>query len=215
MTTLTTAAPIPRTAKRIRTAGAWCLGAGLVGVAQAAVVLSWTHQVTGDRFSYPFTAMWFDLAQATFALQHLPLAAGVAALAWTAGARASRVARIGLFAATAGLVLLAVLELVAMSAAHVAEDSARGNLVNNSYGVPVLLTGVGLLVAGIALARGRAAWTGPAWMPWLVLALGVYVFFPLSPAIAGSFAAARVGIAGWMLLFALLGLGLMRNDDTR
>jgi hypothetical protein len=52
-------------------------------------------------------------------------------------------------------------------------------------------------------------------MPWLVLALGVYVFFPLSPAISGSFTAGRLGIGGWMLLYTLLGYGLMRVRDDR
>ena len=102
-----------------------------------------------------------------------------------------------------------------MSAYGVAEHSSRGNLIENAYAAPVLLAGLGLTVAGVALLRrGRAAWTGARWMPWLVLALGVYVFFPLSPAISGSFPAGRLGIAGWMLLYTLLGYGLLRvhND---
>jgi hypothetical protein len=44
----------------------------------------------------------------------------------------------------------------------------------------------------------------------VVLALGIYVFLPLTPAIMGPFVAGRLAIGGWMLLFAVLGLGLTR-----
>jgi hypothetical protein len=36
------------------------------------------------------------------------------------------------------------------------------------------------------------------------------VFVPLTPAIMGPFTAGRLGIGGWMLLFAALGHGLTR-----
>ncbi len=67
-------APPSRSSEAIRRAGFWCLLAGIVGVAQAAVVLAWPHQVSSARFSYPFDASWHVVAQATFFLQHLPLA---------------------------------------------------------------------------------------------------------------------------------------------
>jgi hypothetical protein len=215
MTTLTSSSTTSSQRPWVRTAGAWCLAAGLVGVAQAAVVLAWPKQVSIDRFSYPFTSTGFVVAQATFALQHIPLAIGVAALGSLPAVRRSRTARIGVVVAVVGLALLALLEVIAMSASGDAEHSSYGNLILNAYAAPVLLVGVGLTVAGVALLRGgRAAWTGAPWMPWLVLSLGGYVFFPLSPAIAGSFTAGRLGIGGWMVLYTLLGYGLLRvrND---
>jgi hypothetical protein len=121
----------------------------------------------------------------------------------------------GVGGAVVGLALLALLEVIAMSAYGVAEHSSRGNLIENAYAVPVLLVGFGLTLAGIALLRrGRSGWAGVGWMPWLVLALGVYVFFPLSPAISGSFTAGRLGIGGWMLLHTALGYGLIRVRDN-
>jgi hypothetical protein len=213
-TSTTTTSPTGTGTARTRVAGLWCLAAALLGVAQAAVILGWPEQVGDDRYSYPFTPAWYTTAQASFAVQHLPLALGVAALAGTAAVRASRTARLGLIAAAVGLVLLSVVEVIAFSAAHVAEDSSRGDLVNNSYAVPVLLTGTGLVVAGLALVRRRAEWSGSPLLPWLVLALGVYVFVPLSPAISASFVAGRLGIGGWMLLFAVFGAALARHDDT-
>jgi hypothetical protein len=209
-TTLTPTA----TSRSVRRAGLWCLGAGLVGAAQAIILLAWSPQVPDERYSYPFTGVGFVVAQASFFLQHLPLVLGVAALLWLPGARASRIARIATGAAAVGLVLLAVNELITIAAYHAATDSPLARLVNNLYGPPVILIGASLLVAGIALLRqGTAAWGGARWMPALVLLLGVYVFVPLTPAIMGSFTAGRLAIGGWMVLFAVFGYGLTRLED--
>ena len=214
MTTLTSSSTTSTIRPWVHTAGAWCAAAGLVGVAQAALVLAWPKQVSVDRFSYPFTSTGYVVAQATFALQHIPLAIGVAALGGLPAVRASRAARIGVIGAVVGLALLALLEVIAMSAYGEGQHSSYAKLVDNAYAVPVLLAGLGLTLAGIALLRrARAVWTEARWMPWLVLMLGVYVFFPLSPAISGSFAAGRLAIGGWMLLYAALGYGLMRIRD--
>ena len=213
MTTLTSSPTTSSIRPWVHTAGAWCLAAALVGVAQAALVLVWPKQVSVDRFSYPFTSAGFVVAQATFALQHVPLAIGVAALGGLPAVRASRTARIGVIGAVVGLALLALLEVIAMSAYGVAEHSSRGNLIENAYALPVLLVGFSLTLAGSPCCA-EAGLPGRAWGDAvLVLALGVYVFFPLSPAISGSFTAGRLGIGGWMLLYTALGYGLMRVRD--
>lgn len=197
------------TRQSVRRAGAWCLGAGLLGAAQGLAVLAWPPQVPESHFSYPFTGLGFAIAQLSFFLQHLPLIAGVAVLLRLPAVRSSRTARIAIWAAVVGLALLTVMELVAISAYNATTDSAQATLVENLYGPPVTVIGVGLLVAGIALLRqGTAAWAGAHWLPVLVLTLGIYVFVPLTPAIMGPFTAGRLGIAGWMLLFAALGYGL-------
>lgn len=212
---MSTTIRIPTTTSRsVRRAGVWCLGAGLVGAAQAIIMLAWPAQVSDDRYSYPFAGFGFVVAQTSFFLQHLPLVVGVAALLWLPEARASRTARIAIGAAAVGLMLLTVLELVTIVAYDATTDSSLATLVNNLYGLPVMLIGAGLLVAGIALLRqGPAGWVGARWMPALVLVLGIYVFVPLTPAIMGSFTAGRLGIGGWMLLFAVLGYGLARLES--
>ena len=199
------------TSRSVRRAGVWCLGAGLVGAAQAIILLAWSPQVSDDRYSYPFTGFGFVVAQASFFLQHLPLVVGVVALMWLPATRASRTARIATGAAAVGLMLLTAMELITIVAYDAATDSSLATLINNLYGPPVILIGAGLIVAGIALLRqGTARWGGARWVPALVLLLGVYVFVPLTPAIMGTFTAGRLGIGGWMLLFALLGFGLTR-----
>ena len=216
MSTITRTHTTTSTSRSVRRAGAWCLGAGLVGAAQAGILLAWSPQVSQDRYSYPFTGLGFVVAQTSFFLQHLPLVAGVAALLWLPATRASRTARLAVVAATVGLAMLTVLELVTIVAYDSATDSSLATLVNNLYGPPVILIGAGLLVAGIALLRqGTSGWVGARWVPALVLVMGVYVFVPLTPAIMGSFLAGRLGIGGWMLLFAVLGYGLTRLSDEQ
>lgn len=210
---ITTRTP-PTTTRSGHRAGFWCLGAGLVGAAQALILLAWSPQVSGVRYSYPFTGFGYAVAQTSFFLQHLPLISGVAALLALPAARASRTARIAIWTAVVGLMLLTAMELIATLAYDAEMDSSLATLVNNLYGPPVILIGAGLVVAGIALIRqDTSAWVGARWVPALVLLLGVYVFVALTPAIMGSFVAGRLGIGGWMLLFAVLGYGLTRLPD--
>ncbi|MCY7402896.1 MAG: hypothetical protein LH477_18450 [Nocardioides sp.] len=211
----TTRTPIT-TSRSVRRAGVWCLGAGLVGAAQALILLAWVPQVSDNRYSYPFTGFGFVVAQTSFFLQHLPLIVGVAALLWLPAARTSWTARIATGAAAVGLMLLTAMELITIVAYDAATDSSLATLVNNLYGPPVILIGAGLIVAGIALLRqGTSGWVGARWVPALVLLMGVYVFVPLTPAIMGTFTAGRLGIGGWMLLFAVLGYGLTRLRDEQ
>jgi hypothetical protein len=190
--------------------GRWCVAAGLVGIAQGAVVLAWPHQVDDSRFSFPFTATWFVIAQATFFLQHLPLAVAAGALTTLPAVRGEKAARRALVVGAAGLGLLALLELVAMSAATTANKSTLGTTIDSLYTIPVLLTGVGLLVAGTVLLRRH---TLGRTLPWTLVALGVFVFVGLTPAIAtDSFVGGRLAIMAWMALFVVLGAVMQRRE---
>jgi hypothetical protein len=190
--------------------GRWCVAAGLIGIAQGAAVLAWPHQVPDSRYSFPFTATWYVIAQATFFLQHLPLAAAAGALATLPAVRREKLAHRSLVLATVGLVLLALLELVAMSAATTANDSTLGTTIDSLYTIPVLLSGIGLLIAGVVLLRRH---TLARTLPWTVVALGVFVFIGLIPAIAtDSFVAGRLAIMAWMVLFVVLGAVMQRRE---
>lgn len=214
MATLASSTAVRPTGHGVLRAGVWCLAGGLLGVAQAATLLAWPHQVSESMFRYPMTTGWFIAAQLSFAAQHLMLLAGVLALLRVEAVHSSRTARLAVSAAAAGIALLTLLEVVAIWAYDAAQRSTRGNLVNDLYSVPVLLIGVGLVAAGVVAARRRGRWIGATWLPWVLLALGVYVFVPLSWAIPASFVAGRLGIGGWMILFAALGYGLTRLDPA-
>lgn len=214
MATIASSTVVRPTAQGVRRAGAWCLAGALLGVAQAALLLAWPHQVSESMFRYPMTTGWFVAAQLSFAAQHLMLLAGVVALLRVEPVHSSRTAQLAVSAAAAGIALLTLLEVVAIWAYDAAQHSSRGNLVNDLYSVPVLLIGVGLVVAGVVSVRRRGSWIGATWLPWVLLTLGGYVFVVLSWAIPASFAAGRLGIGGWMILFAALGYGLIRLDPA-
>jgi len=214
MAAITSSSLVRPTHHGLRRPGLWCLAGGLLGMVQAAALLAWPHQVSATRFSYPMTGGWFIAAQLSFTIQHLMLLVGVLALSRVASVRTSRTARLAWAAAAIGIGLLSVVELIAIWTYDVAAHSSRGDLVNGLYAVPVLLTGVGFIVAGAVAVRSRATWIGATWMPWVVLALGGYVFVPLSSAINASFVAGRLGIGGWMMLFAVLGYGMVRLDPA-
>ena len=208
MTDTTTMTARPASPQDLRRRGRWCLAASLVGFAQGATLLAWPHQVVAGRFSFPMTASWFVVAQATFFLQHLPLVVAVGAVAAIPAVRREKLAHRALVAATVGLGLLALLELVAMSAATAANDSTLGTTVDTLYSLPVLIVGVGLVVAGVVLRRRN---TLGRRLPSTVLAIGLFVFVGLVPAIAtDSFVAGRLAIMAWMALFALLGRLMQR-----
>lgn len=205
---------MPRNANRSPVAGWICLAGALVGLAQGTVLLLFPPVVGTDRYSYPFSTTGFTIAQLSFAVQHLALVVGVLALARSQWARRSRLARIGFVVAVVGLLGLTAMEVFALTAANSATTSAEAQLVNNLYGAPTMIIGLGLLVGGIGFARSSGL---VGWRRWLPLALGVYVFVPLLPAVFGPFAFGRIAIAGWMMLFGALGWMLIRpvTDDWR
>ena len=192
----------------VRTAGTWCLVAAGIGVMQAAILLSWPSDVSTQEYSYPFHSGGFVVAQLTFCLQHLPLALGLAALLRLVSVRTSRTARVGVRVAVIGMLLLAVMELVAISAAGVRANTTRADVIDSLYAVPVVFLAVGAVVTGIGLRRSVVA-ASPTWLPILLLIMGVYVIVPMTPML-GSFVLGRLGIAGLMALFAMLGVALRR-----
>ena len=208
MATMTTS--VTSESKSTRRRGRWCVAAGLVGVAQGAVMLAWPHQVDYARYSFPLTASWYVLAQVTFFLQHLPLAVAVGTVASLPALRRQRLARRALILATAGLALLALVELVAVSAANTANDSSLGTAISSLYSIPVLMTGVGALVAGIVLLRRKLLGRR---LSWTLVALGLFVFIGLVPAIGtDSFVGGRLAIMAWMALFAFFGQFMQRPE---
>jgi hypothetical protein len=203
----TTLHTLPRNVNRSPVAGWICFAGAMVGIAQAMLLLLVPAVVGTDRFSYPFSPTGFRIAQLSFALQHLALVVGVLALARSEWSRRSRLARIGFGIGVVGLLALTAMEVLALTAANSATTSAEAQLVKNLYGAPSMIIGFGLLIGGIGFARSSGL-TG--WRRWLPLALGIFVFVPLLPAVFAPFAFGRIAIAGWMMLFAALGWMLAR-----
>ena len=197
----------------VRPAALACVAAGVLGVASGAVLALVEPDVGDDRFSFPLTAGAFTAAQVWFAVHHLGLLAGLLALGRVAALPRTRLARRGSALAVYGMAGLTVTELIAIAAADDLVDSGAAPAVGALYGVTCLALGVGLVMAGAAVARA-GTWTG--WRRWVVLALGVWVFVPMFPALALTPTdGARWAIAGWMALFGLLGVALLPRGGQR
>lgn len=204
MTSLNAADPRSWPRASVRSLGGVCLWAGLLGAASGIALAVVPPAVADDRYSYPMTAAVFAAAQCWFALQHLGLWAGIVGL----GRSAAQAPRGAVRLAAAGMLLLAATELAAIAAAGSAYPGPGTGLLDALYGISTIAVGVGLAWAGVVVAR-RGGWTGST--RWLPLALGIWVFVPMFPAMFGGFLAGRLAITFWMVLFALLGWALGRE----
>ena len=191
-------------------AGVVCMAAGVLGAVSGIWLTVYPGQVSEDMFSYPLTAGGFTVIQIWFFLQHLGLVAGIAALAGAGIMAEARSARWGTGLAASGMALLAVTELIAITARNSTYPGDGTGLLDALYGVSSLAVGVGLILVGIAVRR-RGRWTG--WRGLVVLATGIFVFVPMTPALMGPFVLARLAITVWMLLFAALGYALWKADE--
>jgi len=191
-------------------AGAVCLAAGILGAASGILLAVYPAQVSEDMFSYPLTASGFTVIQVWFFVQHLGLLAGIASLARAAVMAQGRGARWGSGLAVSGMALLAVTELIAITARNSTYPGDGTGVLDVLYGVSSVAVGAGLILAGIAVRR-RGRWTG--WRGLVVLVAGIFVFVPMMPALMGPFVLARVAITAWMLLFAALGYALWKADE--
>jgi MFS family permease len=195
-------------AARLRAYGLGGAGASLVGAVCAPAIIAWAPMVPESRFSYPFDSPWYIATQSFFALQHLAMLPLFLGLLLLERRRPSRALRIGTWISLAGQIVLAGTELVALTATDALVTDTTSDVVGSLYGVPMLLLGVGLLVAGIGAIRA-GVFDGA--VGWLVLALGVYVFVALIPAVFGPLVAGRIAIGVWLLGFAALGLAQARE----
>lgn len=209
---MTTSNATTQSASTIRRDGAVCLVAGLAGAASGIYLAVMDPDVGTDRFSYPQGADEFFAIQVFFVVQHLGLLLGLLALARTSAVPRTRLGLGGTYGAVGGMAGLTLMEAAAITARDVAMDSTAVSVIGAGYGVVSFILGVSLVAAGIAITRA-GVWQG--WRRWVVLALGVWVFFPMFPALATMTDGARLAIAGWMLLFAALGAALTRDAAPR
>lgn len=187
-------------------AGIITIAGGALGVLCAAAVLLTPPMVSSTRFSYPFDVTWFVVAQLLFALQHLAMVAGVVGL-YALLATPTRLWRAALATAGGGLVLLIGCEIFGLFAATATNDSAMGQAASTAYGLPTVLVGVGFVLFGSVIGRRGLL----PWGRWIPLAVGLYVFVVLIPALLGPDVAGRLALGGWMMLYLLLGVALWRR----
>ena len=206
--------PDPTSQRGIRNAGlAAVVGAGLA-IAGNTLVLAATPHAAKDTVSYPLSPSSFRAGQVFFAVTQLLMAWGVVGLARSGIGGRGRAARTGAWLAVAGFVLTVPGELALGLVADAATDSARANAVSSVYGIGVVLADIGLIVLGVAALRARL-W--PRAGASLVLALGLFQLFVVTPVVVGAgFASvgAFVVITLQDVMVALLGFRLVGSADV-
>ena len=194
---------------RIHKAGAVCLVAGLLG-AVSSIYLAMVSPGGADGFTFPHAAPEFTGLQMVLALLRVGLIFGLLGLWWSGAVPVTPSARLGRYVA---LVMMAVLTTTEGLAVTVPRSPLDGTppVFGVIYIGYTMLLGVALLAEGLGVARD-GAWQG--WKRWLPLGLGVWLLLVVLPALALNFDAARWAMSGWLLLFALLGWVLTREDGS-
>ncbi len=189
----------------VKTAGLLCLVGAVIGVISALVTAFIPPAVSFDRFSYPYTPTGFLLAQFVFMFNHVLLLVGILGLARSGAAGTGLLGRVGVWISLVGMAALTLCEVWAMTFATSPYPGPGTDVLDTSFGVASILIGVGLVLAGVAVARA-GEWTG--WRRFVPLICGVAVFVIVIPGVFGPFLAGRLVLAVWMLMFAALGWAL-------
>jgi hypothetical protein len=142
-----------------------------------------------------------DWAYLPRGLIHLGELAILVALGLSGATGTGLLGKVGLGVGVLGSLLLAVAEVITLSAPATSETL---------FAIAPNLVGIGLILAGIAVVRtGR--WTG--WRRWVTLALGVYVFAGLIPVVVATGGppayAAIAALLVWQVLWVLIAVAVL------
>lgn len=192
----------------VRAAGLMCLTGGIVVAVGAIVSATIPTSVPTTATSYPFTSEVFRFTQVLWATCHVLTFLGTLGFARSGAVGPSRLGRVGLWLALAGMALVAPLELGFIPFATVTTDSTPGMILSSAIGIATTVAGLGFVLAGIAVLRARR-WHG--WHRAIPLLCGLVVFVVLTPILAIRPDLFLWPIAAWSLCLALLGLALYQE----
>lgn len=189
----------------VKTAGLLSLVGAIIGAIGGLVTGFLPPSVSSDWYSYPYTPAGFVVAQFVFILNHLLLLVGMLGLIRSGAAGRGLLGRVGLWISVVGWATLTLCEVRAMTLAASPYPSPETAFLDTSFGIASILIGVGLTLAGVAVARANE-WAG--WRRFVVLICGVAVFVIVIPGVFGPFLAGRLVLTVWMLMFSALGWAL-------
>lgn len=189
----------------VKIAGLLCFVGAVIGAIGGLVTGFIPPSVSSGWFSYPYTPAGFVAVQLIFILNHLLLLVGVLGLIRSGVAGRGLLGRVGLWISVVGWATLTLCEVRAITLATSPYPSPETAFLDVSFGVASILIGVGLTLAGVAVARTNE-WAG--WRRFVVLICGVAVFVIVIPGVFGPFLAGRLVLTVWMLMLAALGWAL-------
>lgn len=198
--------------QRARWIGWLTIVSALAGTALALAIILWPEQVPDSRWSFPFDASSYTVFQISFFLHDLTLLPGLVLVAAWAWPSVSRAARTGFGLTVASMTAGAAIELTAVSAANASMTSTAASVFGTAYGLMSVGFGAGFIMAGLAL-RHEPLVPGVIGR-WTYLVLGVWTFFPMLPSLFMPMVWGRVTIGIWFLMFAGIGVVILRHAGS-
>ncbi|TPG13434.1 hypothetical protein EAH86_19095 [Pedococcus bigeumensis] len=128
--------------------------------------------VPDDRLNFPFSGSLATATSLTWGLTQALFVVTLVAFARSGAVGASRPGRIGAWMAVAGSIVYVAAHAVSLTFRDARLDDPAGRVAITLFVLATLLTAVGFILAGVAVARA-GCWT--AWRRYPVLAVGVWV----------------------------------------
>jgi hypothetical protein len=177
----------PAESGRLRLAAAACVVGGLIWA------IDLTYEQMAGLTSVLANRAAFYSDETGFILSDVLLLVGILGL-WWAGAAAGRLG-------TAGIIIAVIGRLVFIAAELNLTIAYTG--FSPLLPLGALLSGIGMVVTGIAVLRARR-WRG--WRSVTPLLVGIYPFFAMLPLLVITQEASDLAIAGWGLVWSLMGV---------
>ena len=128
--------------------------------------------VPDDRLSFPFSGSLATATSLTWGLTQALFVVTLVAFTRSGAVGASRPGRIGAWMAVAGSIVYVAAHAVSLTFRDALLDDPAGRAAITLFVLATLLTAVGFILAGVAVARA-GQWT--AWRRYPVLAVGVWM----------------------------------------
>lgn len=189
--------------------GALCAAGGLIAGVGAAWSVTLTSPVPADQLNWPYGPGLFQGLEIVWTLTHVLTFLGTLGLARSGLAGSGRTTGVGTWIMLVGMALLVPCELAFIPFADAALDDPGPVLVSTLIGIASMIAGVGFVLTGVGVLREHALSGVGRIVPLLC---GVFVFVGLTPLALAGGDVFFLGVGGWNVLLALLGVVIARTS---